>query len=70
MELKIQELKNLMDEKYNGNYNAFARATGINVALLFRILNGKGGAGLKTLNLLIAFFKKENLSVEDYIFLP
>ena len=70
MSLNVENLKKLMQEKYKGNYNAFARATGINVALLHRILNGKGGAGMKTINELVVFCKKNDLKVEDYIFLP
>lgn len=70
MKLNIESLKNLMNEKHLGNYNAFARATGINVALLYRLLNGQAQAGLKTINLLIEYLKANKLSVEDYIFLP
>lgn len=70
MKIKIEALKELMQEKCNGNYNAFARETGINVALLFRLLNNQAQAGLKTVNLLIAYIKANELKVEDYIFLP
>ena len=69
MKLKIEMLKKMMDEKHDGNYNAFARATGINVALVYRLLNGQAQAGLKTINLLIEYMKKNDLKVEDYIFL-
>ena len=70
MNLNVEALKKLMQEKYGGNYNAFARATGVNVALLYRIMTGQGNAGLKTINELVAFFKANDLKVEDYIFLP
>ncbi len=69
MQLKIDKLKELMDEKCTGNYNAFARETGINVALLYRLLNKQANAGLKTINALISYLKAKNLPVEDYIFL-
>ncbi len=59
-----------MNEKCNGNYNAFARMTGINVSALYKILNNKANAGLGTINKLIDFLKANNLNVEDYIFLP
>lgn len=70
MKIKIEKIKQLMEERHNGNYNAFARATGINVALLYKMLNNKANAGLKTINRLIDYLKQNNLNVEDYIFLP
>ena len=70
MRLNIEALKKLMQEQYGGNYNAFARDTGVNVALLYRMLNDQAQAGLKTINTLIEFFKAKELKVEDYIFLP
>lgn len=70
MGLRVENLRKLMETNYGNNYNEFSRQTGIDVSLLYRILNGKGNAGIKTLNLLIAFLKKNNLKVTDYIFLP
>ena len=70
MQIKIDALKELMVNDYAGNYNLFARETGINVALLYRVLNNKANAGLKTINMLIDFLKKKDLKIEDYIFLP
>lgn len=70
MKLNIQALKSLMDSDYNGNYNAFARATGVNVSLLYKMLNGTANAGLKTINRIIDFLKSNGFKVEDYIFLP
>lgn len=69
MQIKIDKLKQLMDAECAGNYNAFARETGINVALLYRLLNKQANAGLKTVNALINYLKLKNLPVEDYIFL-
>ena len=59
-----------MNEHCNGNYNAFARATHINVAILYRVLNNKANAGLKTINKLIDYLKANSLVIENYIFLP
>ena len=70
MNIKIEAIKKLMQDKCNGNYNAFARETGINVALLYRLLNKQAQAGLKTVNILIDYLKKNGLKVEEYIFLP
>lgn len=70
MRLNIQALNGLMNDKCDGNYNAFARETGVNVSLLYKLLNGKAGAGLKTINRLIDYLQASNLNIEDYIFLP
>lgn len=70
MKLNIQALKELMQECCAGNYNAFARETGVNVSLLYKLLNGKANAGLKTVNLFVDYLKANGLKVEDYIFLP
>lgn len=70
MKLNVLEMKNLMDSNYNGNYHAFARATGVNVSLLYRILNGTANAGLKTINQIIHYLKDQDLDIKTYIFLP
>lgn len=70
MKLNIPAIRNLMDNRCGGNYNAFSRETGINVAFLYRILNEKCSAGLKTYNRLIDYLEKNDLIVSDYIFLP
>ena len=70
MKLNIQALKDLMVSGYDGNYNAFARATGVNVSLLYKMLNGTANAGLKTINRIIDFLKANSFKIEDYIFLP
>ena len=70
MKIKIEKLKELMQDRYNGNYNAFARDAKIDVALLYRIMNGQANAGMKTINSLIEYLKANSLKVKDYIFLP
>ena len=61
MKLNVDAMKKLMKERYNNNYNAFSRATGVNIALLYRILNEQCGDGVKTLNLVMDFFKSNDL---------
>lgn len=70
MGLNVENLKKLMETNYNNNYNEFARQTGVDVGLLYRIMTGKANAGLKTVNILIDFLKKNNYPVNEYIFLP
>ena len=70
MKLNVENLKKLMQEKYNNNYHEFSRQTGVDVTLLHHILTGKRNAGLKTINTLISFFKKNDLEIKNYISLP
>lgn len=70
MYLRKDKLRKLMDEKANGNYHAFARLLGVDVAQVHRILNGKGEAGPKFLGKLMAFCRREGLDFDEYIFLP
>lgn len=70
MKINVEALKVLLKEQCSGNYNAFARESGINVALVYRILNEQANAGLQTINKLIAFIDNKGLKIEDYIFLP
>ncbi len=70
MQLKIDKLKQLMDQKFSGNYHAFARELKIDVSTLHKILNVQINAGLKTINKIIEYLKSQDLEVEEYIFLP
>ena len=69
MVVNIDELRKLMNENANGNYNEFARQTGIDVGQLYKVLNREVGAGTVTISKLINYIKQNGLRVEDYIFL-
>lgn len=69
MVVNIDELRKLMNEKANGNYNEFARQTGIDVSQLYKVLNREVGAGTVTISKLINYINQNGLRVEDYIFL-
>lgn len=70
MKLNIPALKTLMQERFESNYHAFARALGIDVAAVHKILNKQINAGLKTINKIIDYLKTQGLNINDYIFLP
>lgn len=70
MTLNYDALKRLLNDAFDGNYNAFARAMNIDVAQLYRILNGNGSVGLKTLNKIVDFCKENDLDIHEYIFFP
>lgn len=70
MQLKIDKLKQLMDQNFSSNYHAFARELNIDVSTLHKILNVQISAGLKTINKIIEYLKAQNLEIAEYIFLP
>lgn len=70
MYLNKEKLVNLMVEKCDGNYNAFARELEVNVAHLHRFINTKESvAGPKLLGAVARYCEKLGLDYRDYIFL-
>jgi len=69
MKLNIKRFRKLMEQKASNNYNEFARQTGINVSLLYKILNGQVNAGTKTISKIVSYLKNQNIDVSKYIFL-
>jgi len=69
MKLNIKRFRKLMEQKASNNYNEFARQTGINVSLLYKILNGQVNAGTKTISKIVNYLKSQNIDVNKYIFL-
>lgn len=70
MYLNKTKLFELMNEKCEGNYNAFARELGVNVAHLHRFLNTAGSeAGPKLLGAVARYCEKLGLDYRQYIFL-
>lgn len=64
------KLHQLMEEKCQGNYHAFARELGVNVAHLYRFFNvPESKAGPKLLGAVAKFCKKNNLDFMSFIFL-
>lgn len=60
----------LMNEECEGNYNAFARLIGVNVAHLHRFINNaESAAGPKLLGAVARYCESRNLDYRDYIFL-
>lgn len=70
MYLNKTKVFQLMNEKCDGNYNAFARELGVNVAHLHRFLNIEGSeAGPKLLGAVAKYCEKHGLDYREYIFL-
>lgn len=69
MYLDKTKVVQLMNEKFEGNYNAFSRTLGVNVAHLHRFLNTDGSkAGPKMLGAVAQYCEKEGLEFNNYIF--
>lgn len=70
MYLDKVKLLDLMNRESEGNYNAFARVIGVNVAHLHRFLNNaESAAGPKLLGAVARYCEERKLDYRDYIFL-
>ncbi|MGE5631591.1 MAG: hypothetical protein ACM3TR_10915 [Caulobacteraceae bacterium] len=70
MDIIKEKVIELMERYCEGNYNAFARELGLNVAHLYRTLNNPNSkAGAKFLGSLIDFCERKELDYKEYIFL-
>lgn len=67
MLIKKDKLRELMKIYGKDSYNCFARALGVEVAQLHRILNNDNKAGAKFLGCLMRFCKARGLNFEDYV---
>lgn len=70
MYLRREKLKELLQTYAAGNYHEFARALGVDVAQLHRVLNSNSEAGARFLGRLLVFCKEHGLDFEDYIVCP
>ena len=70
MLIKKDKLRELMRIYGKDSYNCFARALGVEVAQLHRILNNNNKAGAKFLGCLMCFCKARGLNFEDYVTVP
>lgn len=69
MFLNKEKVRELMNNKANGNYHEFSRQLGVDVAQLHRVLNTESKAGPKLLGKLMKYCQKRNLDFYSYIFL-
>lgn len=70
MYLNKEKISQLMNEKCDGNYNAFSRELGVNVAHLYRFLNtAESEAGPKLLGAVAKYCERRGLDYREYIFL-
>lgn len=70
MEINMEELKKLLEEKFNGNQTAFAEATGLERTHVNKVFKNKGkGAGAIFCGAIIKYCNNNNLDYQKYIFL-
>lgn len=68
MKINKNAFKMLIDSNFEGNYSKCARALGVNVSSVSRLLSGEQGLGVKILNGLMSYCEKNKLDVREYIF--
>lgn len=70
MEVNVEEIKIILDERFGGNQTEFAKALGVDRTHLNKILNNNGkNAGAVFCGKIIKFCNENNLNYENYIFL-
>lgn len=70
MEIQIDKLLELIEEKFNNNQTLFAQTIGIERTHLNKVLRNNGkGAGALFCGALIKYCNENNLNYEEYIFL-
>lgn len=70
MEVNMEELEKLLEEKFNGNQTAFAEATGLERTHVNKVFKNKGkGAGAIFCGAIIKYCNNNNLDYQKYIFL-
>lgn len=70
MEVNIEALKKLLEEKFQGNQTTFAEATGLERTHVNKVFKNNGkGAGAIFCGAIIKYCNNNNLDYQEYIFL-
>lgn len=71
MEVNVENLIKLIEEKFDNNKTKFAETIGISREYLSQLINGKEEkASAKICNAIILYCESNNLDYKEYIFLP
>jgi hypothetical protein len=70
MEANKNKIQDLINEKFNGNKSAFAKAIGVERSQISALINHGKCVGAKFYGGLIAYCEQNKLDFRDYIFLP
>jgi hypothetical protein len=69
MKLNIANVYSLMQDRFNGNYNAFARTLGVDPSHIHRVLVDGVGGGNKIIGAIIKYCKGNGIDYNTYIIL-
>ncbi len=70
MEINIEELEELLDEKFDGNQTLFAETMGLERTHVNKVFKNNGkGAGAIFCGAIIKYCNANNLDYQKYIFL-
>ena len=70
MEVNVENLKKLIEEKFQNNKTKFAETLGISREYISKLLNGKEDRNsAKICNAIILYCESNNLDYKKYIFL-
>lgn len=69
MKLNIPNVYNLMQERFNGNFNAFARALGVDPSHIHRVLTDGVGGGKKIIGAVIKYCKEASIDFSPFVIL-
>lgn len=67
MEVKRSRLREILKQRYKGNYTDMARDLGVSLPHLHKFLNYDVGGGRKLLGAVVKYCKYNNLPLEKYI---
>ena len=69
MDINKQNVKTLIDEKFNGSMYKAAQTLGVSYSGIFKIMKSDRKAGKKTITSIIKYCQDNGLDYERYIFL-
>lgn len=70
MEINIEELKKLLNERFNGNQTFFAETMGLERTHVNKVFKNNGkGAGAIFCGAIMKYCNANNLDYQEYIFL-
>lgn len=70
MEPNVKNIKNLINEKFNGNKAAFSKVIGVERSQISNLLNYGNCCGAKFYGGLMVYCEENNLDFKNYVFLP
>ena len=68
--IKDKFKKDILEQRFKGNYSQCAKTLGVEIPQLHRFLTSDSQAGAKLLGAICSYCEAEGLNFRDYIFLP